>query len=371
MHESLRSVADSALFEATAAPYLVLDAGLRIRAVNSAYLRATRRTREELLDLLLFEVFPADPCAEGVRNLRASLERVLRYGRPDAMGVQPYDIPPPGGTGEFVCRTWSLVNSPLLDEAGRVVGVLHHAEDVTALAESARRNEIIATCYRGAYQALAADDPLAGWFGLAEAVCSAAVQRLNSVDAAALSLRTPDGVEELLAATDEWAQRLEELHYALGEGPGVSAFLDGRPALAPDLSDAPRWPVFADAALAMGAVAVFAFPLQANGAPLGTVRLYSRGPGLLDGQQSADAAVLAQVATASLLDEGAAHRLSERPGHYQDVNLAAGMLAAQGGVGVAEALSRLRAHAFGQDRRLLAVAAEVVAGRLRFADLSD
>ena len=33
----------------------------------------------------------------------------------------------------FVSRTWSPVNSPVLDVAGRAVGVLHHVEDITGL----------------------------------------------------------------------------------------------------------------------------------------------------------------------------------------------------------------------------------------------
>jgi hypothetical protein len=48
------------------------------------------------------------------------------------------------------------------------------------------------------------------------------------------------------------------------------------------------------------------------------------------------------------------------------VHQAAGMVAAQLDVGVGEALVRLRAHAFGDDRRLADVADDVVGRRLRF-----
>ncbi len=48
------------------------------------------------------------------------------------------------------------------------------------------------------------------------------------------------------------------------------------------------------------------------------------------------------------------------------VHQAAGMVAAQLEVSVAEALVRLRAHAFGNDRPLAAVARDVVARALRF-----
>ena len=51
--------------------------------------------------------------------------------------------------------------------------------------------------------------------------------------------------------------------------------------------------------------------------------------------------------------------------HYV-VHQAAGMVAAQLDVGVGQALIRLRAHAFGHDRPLTEVAADVVARELRF-----
>ena len=68
------------LFDAAPGLYLVLDPALRIVAVNAAYASATRTHRADILGKGIFEVFPdnpEDPSAEGVRNLRASLSRVL------------------------------------------------------------------------------------------------------------------------------------------------------------------------------------------------------------------------------------------------------------------------------------------------------
>ncbi|HEY1087676.1 MAG TPA: ATP-binding protein, partial [Archangium sp.] len=79
----------------------------------------------------MFDVFPdnpQDPTADGVRNLRASIERVLASGKPDTMAVQKYDIPRP--QGGFEVRYWSPRNLPVKVD-GRVAFVLHQAEDVT------------------------------------------------------------------------------------------------------------------------------------------------------------------------------------------------------------------------------------------------
>jgi hypothetical protein len=76
------------LFEAAPGLYLVLTPNLKIAAVSDAYLRATMTRRQAILGRGIFEVFPDnpdDPTASGVRNLSASLERVLRDKVPDAM----------------------------------------------------------------------------------------------------------------------------------------------------------------------------------------------------------------------------------------------------------------------------------------------
>ncbi|MEU2792406.1 PAS domain-containing protein [Streptomyces sp. NPDC007100] len=135
MHKVLRATAEHQLFQVTAAPYVVLGTDLRICGVNPAYLAATGRTRDDLAGTLLFDAFPdnpEDPTATGVRNLAASLERVLRRGTPHEMGVQRYDIAEPGDPTTFHPKIWSPVNSPLTDADGRVVGALHHVEDITA-----------------------------------------------------------------------------------------------------------------------------------------------------------------------------------------------------------------------------------------------
>ncbi|MCW2241835.1 PAS domain-containing hybrid sensor histidine kinase/response regulator [Azospirillum canadense] len=123
------------LFGAVPGNCLVLTPGLTIVAVTDAYLRATRTRREVILGRPLFEVFPdnpADPDATGERNLRASLERVLRNRCPDAMPVQRYDLPRPAAEGGgYEERYWSPVNTPVLDASGEVAWVIHQVTDVT------------------------------------------------------------------------------------------------------------------------------------------------------------------------------------------------------------------------------------------------
>ena len=123
-------------FEGAPDAYLVLTPELVIAEVNAAYRRLTGTTREAIVGRPLFEVFPDnpdDPEANGVRNLRASLDRVLATRRADAMPAQKYDIR--GASGKFEARHWSPLNTPVLAEDGSVRAIIHRVEDVTTLVQ--------------------------------------------------------------------------------------------------------------------------------------------------------------------------------------------------------------------------------------------
>src|SRR5919204_2196259 len=123
-----------ALFEAAPGLFLVLDSELQIVAASDAYLAATMTKRDEIVGRGIFDVFPDnpdDPEATGVANLRSSLERVRRHHVPDTMAVQQYDIRRPDEEGGgFEARYWSPLNSPVLDERGELVYIVHRVEDV-------------------------------------------------------------------------------------------------------------------------------------------------------------------------------------------------------------------------------------------------
>ncbi|MFC0599877.1 PP2C family protein-serine/threonine phosphatase [Streptomyces palmae] len=124
----------AALFAAIPAPCLVMGPDLVIVEANAAYLETIGRGRQELLGRHVFEVFPenpADPEAEGARNLRASLQRVLKRRVRDVVAPQKYDIPQPGNPGVFEERWWSPINTPVLGPDGEVAWIIQRVEDIT------------------------------------------------------------------------------------------------------------------------------------------------------------------------------------------------------------------------------------------------
>lgn len=114
--------------------YLIIDTLFNIVEVSDRYLQATMVKRNDIIGKNIFDVFPDnpnDPEATGVKNLRESLQKVIKTKMPDAMAVQKYDIRKPIEEGsEFEVRFWSPLNTPVIinDE---VKYIIHRVEDVT------------------------------------------------------------------------------------------------------------------------------------------------------------------------------------------------------------------------------------------------
>jgi hypothetical protein len=126
------------IFQSCGGCYLILlpDAPVfTIVAVTDAYLSATHTKRDAIVGRGLFEVFPDNPhdhTADGVTNLRASLERVMSSKEIDYMKIQKYDVQIADMPGKFEERYWIPDNAPILDEHGAVQYIVHHVEDATS-----------------------------------------------------------------------------------------------------------------------------------------------------------------------------------------------------------------------------------------------
>jgi PAS domain S-box-containing protein len=125
--------------------YLLLSPELKIIGVTNAYLKATMTRRADIIGRHLFDVFPDNPDdirADGVSNLRASLQRVLDTKSPDEMPTQKYDVRRPHEEGGgFELRYWKPVNTPVLSDDGQVLYIIHKAEDVTEVVRREQESE--------------------------------------------------------------------------------------------------------------------------------------------------------------------------------------------------------------------------------------
>jgi GAF domain-containing protein len=225
-----------------------------------------------------------------------------------------------------------------------------------------RRRRIIAL--------LALDDPpVLGSKRLCE-VCAEAI----GVSGAGIMLMSGD-ISGGSICTNEVSALIEELQYALSEGPCVDAHRFGLPVVEPNLAEpiTIRWPAFTGPAIEAGVRAVFGFPLRVGGVRLGALDLYCDQPGPLTDEQHADALVMAEIVTQTILvlqanapPEALASELEAGANFHDAVHHASGMVAVQLDVSVAQALLRLKAHAFGNNRLLADVAHDVVTRTVRF-----
>ncbi len=197
---------------------------------------------------------------------------------------------------------------------------------------------------------------------------------IAGVSGAGVMLMSGDIPRGSLCASDGVSQLIEELQYTLGEGPCVDAYRKDEVVGEPDLADpvTRRWLAFSPPALRAGARAVFGFPLRVGTVRLGALNLYRDWPGPLTGDQHADALVVADVAARWVLEaqagapfDAVAGELEISADFHFVVHNTAGMVSVQERISVTEALIRLRAFAFSNDRLLAEVAEDVVARRLR------
>ena len=215
---------------------------------------------------------------------------------------------------------------------------------------------------------------------LLQYVCQTAAQAL-SASGVGISVMTEDGTRGVCAASDPLSERVEELQFVMGEGPCIDAFATRRPVLVADLDGSAthrRWPGYAAAAVQDGVRAVFAFPLQVGTARLGILDVFRQQAGPLADTELPLALTFADVTVEALLDRqrsaGTGAEDGTVPpggvaadvGHRAELFQAQGMVMVQLGVSLGEALARIRAHAYAQDRRLDDVARDIVARRLRF-----
>ncbi len=128
----------AALFQAAPGETAVLDLDFRIVAVNDAYVREWKLSREALVGQSIFDTLIDDPTR--ARSLRDSLERVLDTRASDRMAAWPRGAPTKCGPSDEIDERYdSAWNYPILDEDGRVINVVHQVEDVTELVLLHRR----------------------------------------------------------------------------------------------------------------------------------------------------------------------------------------------------------------------------------------
>ena len=202
---------------------------------------------------------------------------------------------------------------------------------------------------------------------------------LFSIDAAAISLVFSGVTSGTLGSSGATARVYDELQFTFGEGPCLDSVAQRAPVLVADLANADdvRWPAYGPAMLDHKIRGIFAIPVVVAGEFVGALDLFRAQPGELHVEHLAGAVVAAELAGMPLLDlmhsdlQAAVNDPDSSAWaefnalSRTEVSQATGMLVAQLGVEPAEALVRLRAHAYATNRSATDVARDILDRRLQ------
>jgi hypothetical protein len=212
----------------------------------------------------------------------------------------------------------------------------------------------------------------------ADRLCEAAVVLLD-IDAAAISLVFDGASSGTLGSSGAPARIYDELQFTLGEGPCLDSVKGRIPVLVVDLADPEeaRWPAYGPAMLGHEIRGVTAIPIVVAGEFVGALDLFRARPGSLLDDDLAGAIAAAEIAGVPVLDlmDGDLRAAVADPNSNAwaelnaltraEVSQATGMLVAQLEVEPAEALVRLRAHAYTTGRSATDVARDILERRLK------
>jgi hypothetical protein len=211
------------------------------------------------------------------------------------------------------------------------------------------------------------------------ALCAVAAEFM-SLDGAGIAL-IDDGDDLMsLCTSNTAAGALMDLEMTLGEGPTVDASRgDAVQDTDLDGTDETLWNTYRPEAVALGARAVFGYPVRLGAIRFGALSLYRNLPGPLDAGQASDAYLMASVVGRAILATqagGSPDALAEELGSVSmldfRVHQAAGMVAIQASMSVRDALVLLRAHAFVLGCQLSDLAGRVVSRTTHFdSDTQD
>lgn len=164
------------------------------------------------------------------------------------------------------------------------------------------------------------------------------------------------------------ATEMEKVQEETQTGPCVAAFRSGKVVSVPDLSaEAERWPAYCAAAERVGIRAVASIPMRLGARQVGVLDLYADEVRPWDEGDRAAAVVMADMATAFLINASAHQQQVQLTEQLQSaldsrvlVEQAKGMLAARHDITPDEAFDRLRRHARRRGAAVHAVAEAVV-----------
>lgn len=192
---------------------------------------------------------------------------------------------------------------------------------------------------------------------------------VSGASAVGLILSDHLGRARFMAANNESGELMELLQLQNSEGPCLDCMASGAPVVNAGLSQAEdQWPVFAPQAMEAGFGSVHAFPMRLRGEVIGALNLFGNAETTFADDEVRVVQALADVATIAILQERSIARAESLTEQLQGalnsrvvIEQAKGALAQADGISPSEAFDLLRWTARSTQRKLVDVAATLLA----------
>ncbi|WP_199255989.1 GAF and ANTAR domain-containing protein [Mycolicibacterium mengxianglii] len=215
-----------------------------------------------------------------------------------------------------------------------------------------------------------------GSTGLAEMlthVADFAARAIPGADGAGLTL-VHDEAPNTVVASAEFVREVDAIQYRLGEGPCVTAALEGRTIRSGSLSGEKAWPRFGPRVGRLGVHSVLSLPLTSAAGIVGALNVYAHAKHAFDERASQLGELFAipagiSVHTAQQLDKArrVAGQLQSALSSRAVIDQAVGIVMSRSGCAAVEAFDKLRVISQTEHRKLADVAQQVVEEAVRRA----
>jgi len=204
-------------------------------------------------------------------------------------------------------------------------------------------------------------------------VANFAVRAIPGAEGAGLTMLQEDRADTVVT-TAAFVTQVDEVQYAIGQGPCISAAREGETVVSGSLGADKRWPLFGSRVARLGVHSALSLPLRTPDGVLGAMNIYAHAKSVFDdraamvGELFAVPAAIA-VQNAQVLDQTKrmATQLKVALDSRSVIDRAIGILIIRNGVTEEEALARLRTLSQKEHQKLQVTAHSVVDEALRRA----
>jgi GAF domain-containing protein len=205
-------------------------------------------------------------------------------------------------------------------------------------------------------------------------VAGLAVQAIPGAEGAGVTL-LESGRPDTVVASAPFVRQIDDIQYALGEGPCISAVHEQRLQRSGSLGGEPRWPRFGPRVGRLGVHSALSVPLVLPGQQIvGALNVYARTKNAFSPAAERFGALFAEPASVSIFNaqvlaqsQRLASQLTEALTTRATIDQAIGIVMSQSGATADEAFERLRAISQREKTKLSDVAGRLVAEAVRRA----